>query len=145
MDINISLFFQRAASLVSPTAEPGLCFCHFVRFNKWFRIAVCNCIFLRPYLCFVTSQNRDRQLLCQVLRPYLYATGGRRPSEIIDTSPTPHHGPVFSLHQRLPTSSLHLSLSPELSSDGWHRLPCKTTFPAAPAPHYTSTSLLDEW
>lgn len=87
----------------------------------------------------------NEQLLCQVFRPCVYATGGRHPSEIIYTSLIPHHGPVFSLHQRLPTSSLHLSLSPELSSDGWNDLPCRTTFPAAPAPHDTSTSLLDEW
>lgn len=99
--------------------------------------------FLCLFDCFVTSQSR--QLFCQVLRPFLYATGGRRRSEIIYPCLTPHHGPVFSLHQRLPAGSLHLSLSPKLFSDGWHQLPRKTTFPAAAAPHYTSTPLLDEW
>lgn len=117
----------------------------FARFIKLFSITVCHCffVFLCLYNCFVTSQSR--QLFCQVLRPFLYATGGRRRSEIIYPGLTPHHGPVFSLHQRLPASSLHLSLSPELSSDGWHQLPRKTTFPAAAASHYTSTPLLDEW
>lgn len=95
------------------------------------------------YDCFVTPQRR--QLLCQVLRPCLYATGGRRYSKIIYPGLKPHHCPVFSLHHRLPAISLHLSLSPELSSDGWHQLPRKTTFPAAAALLYTSTPLLDEW
>lgn len=146
MDINISLLFSVLHHLLARPLSPVCVSVILLDSTNGSGLQFVTAFFCVPAFVLWPHRTDNRQLLCQVLRiAYLYATGGRRPSEIIDTSLTPHHGPVFSLHQRLPTSSLHLSLSPELSSDGWHRLPCKTTFPAAPAPHYTSTSLLDEW